>query len=330
MELFYRRPSSKTRKAMCTAAQNLKHTPGKDEEITLAEDAIGKLTKHENIHVLNSGNSAIMAVMSCFKNRVMIPDQGGWYGFRKMAEFFGIETYKVPTNLGLIDLENLDENIKQNNPEALFLTSFAGYTAEQPLKEIYEICEDNGVMLVEDASGGIGDPKGRLGNGNHAHVIVGSTGSPKTVNVGNGGFLSTNKQEISDTANYLLKILGADLVTCAGIASEAENAGEIFEKTTTATKRLKNNTSNFREVIHHKSRGLNIILPDRNQKLLSSEIRQNLKVHGGSIVSLSPNYNRIKARAVCIELKNLDVKCLTPKNLDEITNIIKLAGKVDS
>jgi len=327
MELFYRRPSAKTRNAMCTAAQNLKHTPGKDEEISLAEDAIGKLTQHENVHVLNSGNSAIMAVMSCFKNRVMIPDQGGWYGFRKMAEFFGIETVKVPTNLGLIDLENLDQNIKQNNPEALFLTSFAGYTAEQPLKEIYEICEDNGMMLVEDASGGIGDPQGRLGNGNHAHVIVGSTGSPKTVNVGNGGFLSTNQPEISDNANYLLKILRADPVTCAGIASESEKAGEIFEKTSAATKRLKNNTSNFREVIHPTSRGLNILLPDRNQKLLGSEIRQNLNVHGGSIVSLSPNYNRIKARAVCIELKNLDVKCLTSKNLDEITDIIKLAGE---
>ncbi len=34
---------------------------------------------------------------------------------------------------------------------------------------------------------------GMLGNGKHAHVIVASTGSPKTVNVGNGGF-HLNKQ----------------------------------------------------------------------------------------------------------------------------------------
>ncbi|UTB31512.1 MAG: DegT/DnrJ/EryC1/StrS family aminotransferase [Methanobacterium sp. ERen5] len=330
MELSYRRPSAKTRNAMCKAAQNLKHVKGEDDEITFAENAIGKLTQHKRVQVLNSGNSAIMAVMSCFKNRVMIPDQGAWYGFRKIAEFFGIEAVKVPTDLGLIDLEKLDENIKQNNPEALFLTSFAGYTAEQPIKAIYEICDENGVMLVEDASGGIGDPKGRLGNGNHAHVIVGSTGSPKTVNVGNGGFVSSNQPEIFDTAKYLIKILKADPVTCAGIYSEAGNAEEIFEKTTAATKKLKNDVSNFREVIHPTSRGLNIILPDRNQKLLGSEIRKKLNVPGGSIVSLSPNYNRIKARAVCIELKNLDVKCLTPENLDEISDIIKFAGKTDS
>ena len=326
MELFFRRPSVPARNAMCKAAQNLKHVAGGNyEEVSLAEDAIKKLTRHEKVHVLNSGNSAIMAVMNCFKHRVMIPDQGGWYGFRKMAEFFGVETVKLPTNLGLVKVEELDELLKLNRPEALFLTSFAGYTAEQPMEEIYEICDDNGVMLVEDASGGIGDPNGKLGNGNHAHVIVGSTGSPKTVNIGNGGFLSTNNSKISDSTGYLLKVLKADPVTCAGIALEAECATEIFEKTTDACRKLKRDVSNFREVIHATERGLNIIIPDNNQKLFGSRIRQKLNVHEGSIVSLAPNYNRVKTRAVCIELKNLDIECLTSSNLEEILNIIKLS-----
>lgn len=325
MELFYRRPSTETRNSMCMAAQNLKHVSSRGEEISLAEDAVGKLTRHENVHILNSGNSAILAVMSCFKDRVMIPDQGGWYGFRKIAEFFGIETVKLPTKLGLVNVEELDETLKMNNPEALFLTSFAGYTAEQPLKDIYEICDENGVMLVEDASGGIGDPKGRLGNGDHSHVIVGSTGSPKTVNIGNGGFLSTNESKIFDSANFLIKTLKADQITCAGIVSETKNAKEIFEKTTAASLKLKKDVSNFREVIHSSSRGLNVIIPDKNQKLFGSKIRQKLNVHGGSIISLSPNYNRVKTRAVCLELKNLDIKCLNSTNLDEILNIIKLS-----
>lgn len=326
MELFHRRPSANTRNIMCKAAQNLKHVAGGNyEEISIAEDALTKLTRHEMVHIVNSGNSAIMAVMSCFKERVMIPDQGGWYGFRKMAEFFGVETVQLPTDLGLVKVEELEEILKLNHPEALFLTSFAGYTAEQPMQDIYEICDENEVMLVEDASGGIGDPQGKLGNGNHAHVIVGSTGSPKTLNIGNGGFLSTNNTEISNSANYLLKILKADPITCAGIASEAENAAKIFEKTTTATTKLKKDVSNFREVIHSTERGLNIIIPDKNQKLFGSRIRQKLNVHGGGIVSLAPNYNRVKTRAVCLELKNLDVKCLTSTNLEEILTIIKLS-----
>jgi hypothetical protein len=328
MELFYRRPSTETRNVMCKAAQNLKHVAGgKYEEISLAEDALKKLTHHEKVHILNSGNSAIMVVMNSFKEKVMIPDQGGWYGFKKMAKFFGIETINLPTNLGLVNVEDLNENLKLHNPEALFLTSFAGYTAEQPMKDIYEICDENGVILVEDASGGIGDTKGRLGNGNHSHVIVGSTGSPKTVNIGNGGFLSTSNFEISDSGNYLLKILKADPVTCAGIAAEAENAGKIFEKTTAASMKLKKDVSNFREVVHPTKRGLNIIIPDKNQKLFGSNIRKKINIHGGSIVSLGPNYNRIKTRAVCLEIKNLDIKCLTSSNLDELSDIIKLSGE---
>ncbi len=33
-----------------------------------------------------------LSVMSTFKDRIMIPDQGGWIGFKKMAEFLGIES----------------------------------------------------------------------------------------------------------------------------------------------------------------------------------------------------------------------------------------------
>jgi len=324
MELFYRRPSKETRNTMSISALNLKHVAGgRYEEITLAEESVGKLTGHENIRILNSGNSAIMAVMSTFKRKVMLPDQGAWSGFKKIAEFFGIETVPLPTNYGLVEIEVLEENIEKHQPEAIFLTSFAGYTAEQPLKDVYKVCDDNRVILVEDASGGIGDPTGNLGNGEHAHVILASTGSPKTVNIGNGGFLSTNISEIFDSASYIMKILKADPVTCAGIASEIKNAPQIFEKTCSACMTLKSNILKFREVIHPDKRGLNIIIPDDNQKLFGRQIRQKLTVNGGGIVTVCPNYNRIKSKAVCLEIKNLDVNCLTPENMEEILDIIK-------
>ena len=98
----------------------------------------------------------------------------------------------LPTEFGLIQIDVLKDFIEKFNPEAFFVTSFAGYMAEQPLKDIYKVCDDMGVIMVEDASGGIGDINGTFGNGDHAHVILASTGSPKTVNVGNGGFISTN------------------------------------------------------------------------------------------------------------------------------------------
>jgi len=72
-------------------------------------------------------------------------------------------------------------------------------------------------VLVEDASGALGDETGQLANGKHSHIIVASTGSPKIVNVGNGGFISTDQEEVLEIP---LKFLQADHITCAGISQE--------------------------------------------------------------------------------------------------------------
>jgi hypothetical protein len=324
MDLFYRRPSIETREAMSKTALNLKHIPGsRFEELINAEESIKKFTRHEHVKIVNSGSSAILSVMSTFNDSVMIPDQGGWVGFRKMAEFCGLKINLFPTELGLIQIDVLKDFIEKFNPEALFITSFAGYMAEQPLKDIYKVCEDMGVIMVEDASGGIGDGNGMLGNGAHAHVILASTGSPKTVNVGNGGFISTNNAHILESAKNILSSLKADPITCSGIAAEINNAPYILSKTMETCKFLKSEISEFREVLHENKQGLNIGVPEKSPKKLGYQLRKGLSVHDGSIITVCPNYNRVKLNSVCIEIKNLDTKCMTPENLDGIIQILK-------
>jgi len=324
MELYYRRPSFETRNAMCKTALNLKHIPGnRYEEIINAEDSIKKLTRHEHVKIVNSGNSAILSVMSTFKDNIIIPDQGGWIGFKKMAEFLNIKVVEIPTHLGLIETNKLKYLIEKFNPEALFITSFAGYSAEQPIKDIYNICDDMDVILVEDASGGIGDENRRLGNGEHAHVIIGSTGTPKTVNVGNGGFISTNNINLINSAYNIIKSLKADPITCTGIASEIQNAPYTLSKTLDACNYLKSEIMEFREVLYGDKYGLNIIIPDKHPKKLRYQLKNRFNVHGGSIITVCPNYNRVKINAICIEIKNLDIKCMTPENLDNLIKIIK-------
>lgn len=324
MNLFYRRPSVKTREAMSLAALNLKHVPGgRYPEMIGAEESVKNLTQHDHVKIVNSGNSAILAVMSTFNDGIMIPDQGGWIGFKRMAEFNNKEISHLPTNFGLIELDILEDSIDKFNPEAFFLTSFAGYMAEQPLKDIYQICESKGVVLVEDASGGIGDTEGRLGNGAYNHVIIASTGSPKIVNVGNGGFISTSNKELVESARNIINTLRADPVTCAGINSEIQNAPYLLSKTIDACEYLKSRIMEFREVLHPYKRGLNITIPDENPKNLGHQLRNELNVHGVGIITVCPNYNRVKLKAVCLEIKNLDVNCLTIENLNEIIAIIR-------
>jgi len=323
MELFFRRPSIETRNAMSMAAINLKHSPnGIYDDIISAEDSVKKLTNHEHVKIVNSGNSAIMSVMSSLDGKIMIPDQGGWSGFKKMAKFNGLETVPLPTQMGVVEIEVLVRLIEKFNPEALFITSFAGYMAEQPLDDIFKVCNDMGVVIVEDASGGIGDGRGKLGNSTHAHVVIASTGSPKTINIGNGGIISTNYSKWMGSKD-ILNSLKADPVTCAGIASEIENASLILSKTMEACKYLKSKIMEFNQVLHFDKEGLNVAIPHENPKKLGYELRKIFKVHGGSIITVCPNYNRVKIKAVCIEIKNLDIRCLTKDNLNNIIDELK-------
>lgn len=324
MDLFFKRPSKKAREAMCNAALKIRHQKGgRYREITTAEEAICDITGHEYVKIVNSGNSAIMAVMSSFKGKILIPDQGGWTGFKKMADFLGLEIVEAKTDLGIIDIALLTDAIEKESPEAFFLTSFAGYMAEQPVKDIYQICEDNGVILVEDASGAVGDKTGQLANGGHAHVIVASTGSPKVVNVGSGGFISTDDEKILDTSRIIPKTLKADPITCVGISEEIKNAPQVLSQTIAACQFLKNGLKDYVNILHPEKRGTNICISLDNPKKAGYKLRKSFNVHGGGMVTVCPQYDRILDDAVCIEIKNLDLRCLNQSNLHEIHLIIK-------
>mgnify|MGYP005839952593 CR=1 FL=1 len=321
LELQFKKPSKEARNAMSEAAVNIDYAVNRGfEEIRLAQTRITSLTNHDHVKMVNSGNSAILSAMSAFKDKILIPDQGGWTGFKNSAEFLGLDTVEVPTELGIINHEDLEEFIDKYKPEALFITSLAGYIAEQPVKQLYEICEDRNVILVEDASGGIGDVEKKLANGDHAHIIVASTGSPKIVNVGNGGFISTNDNDIFRKSKFILKSLRADPVTCAGIAEEIKNAPEILSKTIEACNIIK---KEFESAIYSDKRGITIALKTDNPKEAGYELRKKLNAEGRSIVTTCPRYERVMIDAVCIEIKNLDPGCLESETITEIIQIIR-------
>ncbi|MCE5215326.1 MAG: DegT/DnrJ/EryC1/StrS family aminotransferase [Methanobacterium sp.] len=321
MELYFKRPSKETRMAMCEAISRYS-SKDKYNLIKSAEEEICNITNHKYAKVVNSGNSAILSVMSSFKGKIMVPDQGGWSGFIKTAHFLGFELVYLPTDWGLIDPKILHNRFQEEHPEALFLTSFAGYTAEQPIREIYDVCNEAGVVLVEDASGALGDEKSRLANGNHSHVIVASTGSPKIVNVGNGGFISTNDRSFFED-KFIFNTLKADPITCAGISIEIGNARKVLSKTISSCQYLKNELEN---VIHPDKRGINVIIKVKDPKIYSKMLRSQFNVHGGGIISKCPLYNRVLDDAVALEIKNLDINCLKTENLDIILKTVQESG----
>jgi len=321
LNLLFKKPSKEAEKAMHDALKHPHVTPGIAPEILNAQEMVKSITQHQHAQIVNSGNSAIMAVMNALDGPFILPDQGGWIGFKRIAEFLGKEIITLETEWGIISPEKLElllDNLVQV-PSALFLTSFAAYTAEQPVRELFELCHENDMILVEDASGSVGDPEKRLCNGNHAHIIIGSTGSPKIVNVGNGGFVSTNDKAILEKSQLLYKMLKADSVTCAGIQAEMKLAPYNLDKTVNACNFLKKNLGT---VFHKNKRGITVILPSENPRQDSRNLRKHLHTDGKGIITTCPQYNRLMEKAVCIEIKNLNTDCLTKDTLKQIVEFV--------
>lgn len=330
MELKFKKPSKKTQIVMSKVA--LGEIPYDELEISndinyhkIAESKLSNFTNHNHVKLVNSGNAAILTAMNSIDGAILVPDQGGWNGFKQIANFLNKKLITVKTNKGLIENEFLQESIlentesfNKNNHNALFFTSFAAYTAEQNIKEISEFCRENNILLVEDASGAISDSKKILANGEYSDIIIGSTGSPKIINVGYGGFISTNDDSVFDKSKLILKTAKINDMIASGIATEIDSAEDNLNKTIQACEYLKNNLD---DVIHPDKRGINVIIK-ADDKSLSFNLRNNLKLDSGGMVTKCPNYNRLKEKGVAIEIKNLDISCLEKENLDYIIETI--------
>ena len=326
MKLLYREPSPKTKKTMAEVALNPTSSL-KDIYEEEAKEKILSKTNHSYCEIVNSGNAAIMVAMNATPGPIIIPDQGAWHGFKQIAKFLNKEVFAIKTNLGLINENILEKFLEENtsiknedNLSTLFLTSFAGYTAEQPMKEIANWCNENNIILAEDASGAICDPEKNLANGKYSDIVIASTSSPKVINVGDGGIITTNIDDIFEKSSVLLKIAKSNNITKCGIATEIDFAEDNLKKTIEATEYIKNNLDN---VIHPTKRGTNVIIKSEDNQSLAKNLREEFDLGGKSIISKCPNYNRLKIKGVAIEIKNIDTKSLRKENLDKIIDIIK-------
>lgn len=281
------------------------------------ESCIGKiqdLTSKEYVRITSSGNNSIFIALSAVKGDVIIPDQGGWHGFKQIAKFLDKNIITLKTDAGLINTDYLDE-LEFSDESALIFTSFAGYTAEQDVEEISRYCSDNGILTIEDASAGVGDSEGKLGC--ESDVILASTGSPKIINVGSGGFIATDCDEILKSTSLPQKLSKTNEIICSGIDNEINNVSKNLELSLNATEHVKKYIPN---VLHQDKRGINVIIPHDDAKSICWNLKKTLTTDKSSIITTCPNYNRIKQKAICIEIKNLDYHYLKKEYLDIIIN----------
>ena len=284
-------------------------------ERNFEESCIGKisdLTTKEHVKITSSGNNSIFIALSAIKGDIIIPDQGGWHGFKQIARFLDKNIITLKTDAGLISTDYLDE-LEISDESALIFTSFAGYTAEQDIKSIVSYCKNNSITTIEDASAGIGDSEKKLGC--HSDIILASTGSPKIINVGSGGFIATNDKDVFTSTKLPQKLSKTTEIICSGIDNEIDNVGKNLELSLNATEHVKKHIPN---TLHADKRGINVIIPHENSKSICWDLKKTLTTDKSGIITTCPNYNRVKQKAICIEIKNLDYTCLEKENLDII------------
>ena len=283
-------------------------------------EKISELTGHDEVRITSSGNNSIFIALSAVEGDVIVPDQGGWHGFKQIAKFLNKNIITLKTDLGLINPDQIDD-IEFEDGSALIYTSFAGYCAEQDTKSIAKYCRNNGIITIEDTSAGIGDNEKKLGM--HSDIILASTGSPKIINVGSGGFIAANDDEIFKKTSMPQKLSKTSEIICSGIDSELDNVGEKLDLTFNATEYLKKRIPNS---IHRDKRGLNVIIPHDDAKSIGWNLKRSLTTDKSGFITTCPNYNRVKQKAIAIEIKNLDYAFLEKENLDKILKEIKISN----
>ncbi|MBI4447911.1 DegT/DnrJ/EryC1/StrS family aminotransferase [Candidatus Woesearchaeota archaeon] len=277
---------------------------GEDKIAEYQEKAVKKLKKlsrHGYVRITSRGNSAIFAALFIAKKinpkpKLIIPDQGGWISFKRYPLILNFAVKEVKTHYGIIDLDDLKEQSK--NASALIFTSFAGYFAEQPLKKIFKICKANNCLVIEDASGAVGDRK--LCNGKYSDIIVASFGKWSPVNSGYGGFISSNNPEHFNAAKEVFSMISVHPSFFKEVIPKLNNQRlkSILEKAEAIKKDLKK----F-QIVHPDSRGLNVVVKFDAQTL--PQLLDYCQKNSLQYV-LCPNYIRLNERAISIEAKRID------------------------
>jgi len=122
-------------------------------------DMLQSMCNMRYVRLANCGSSAILCALAAVRKAnpkpfILIPDQGGWFTYETYPKLLNFEIKQVKTDAGILDLEDLRKKAKSG--AALLYSSLAGYCADQPMREIHDICKDAGCLVILDASGSFG------------------------------------------------------------------------------------------------------------------------------------------------------------------------------
>lgn len=268
----------------------------------MGEKIIGFLRRysgHKNIELTSRGNTAIFAALYCCRKlnpgKVLIPDQGGWITYPKYPKMLGMEAVEVRTDDGVVDLNDL--KLKLDGVSCFLYCNPAGYFAEQPVKEIYDVCKGK-CMVILDISGCIGDED----PGKYCDLSVGSFGKWKPVNVEYGGFVSAKDKKTFEIPAEIFNTTSFDNNYSDILAGKLAIAGERLKIFYERCRKIKEDLGGL-DIIHRDRKGINVVVGFKDK----AEKEKIIKYcdENGYEHTLCPRYIRVNRDAVSIEVKRL-------------------------
>lgn len=258
-----------------------------------------KYTKHEHVFLTQRGNKSILTALRIAKvvnpkKYILIQDQGGWITYLQYPKKLKFEIKKLKTDYGVINLKELKNNIK--DASALLLEDPAGYFAQQPLKEIYDICRKKCIVIL-DSSGSIGIDNNI---GLYSDIIISSFGKWKPINLEYGGFISFSNRKF--LINNILDDLDFDKSRYDDLFLELKNVKKRYEKFGKINDKIKDDLKNY-DIIHKNKNGINVIIKFNNEEEMKNII--NFCEKNKYEFLICPRYNRVNEKAISIEVKRL-------------------------
>lgn len=262
------------------------------------------LTSHQHVALTSRGNTAITTALSILPKdkTVLIPEEGGWLHYRIGPRKLKLKTEEVRCQEAVIDLQDLHEKLINLKPAAFIYQNPGGYFAEQPCKEIYELCKKNSCLVILDVSGAIGTDFCR---GKEADIMVCSFGEDKLINAGFGGFISCRELKSWELLKNVIEPAEDILNDETKLELILEKIKQLPQRITFLLKKRRQIVANLgaMEIVHPEVNGFVVVikygLENEKEKIINYCHKDNLPF------TECPRYLRLKEKAISIEFKQL-------------------------
>jgi len=247
------------------------------------------LNKDYKIYFVNSATFGLFSILfdSNIK-KIGIPDQGGFKGFIEIPKLLKKNYSEIPTDNGVII-----PKFKKEFDVFLF-TSLSGHIRSNPSREICKELLNKGIVSIEDISGVFPDK-----DFGWADVIYCSTGSPKILECGYGGFVGISSDINLEESEKIMSFSKLPESYFLKLNEEIENAQEKLDS-------LRNMVQIFQksslDIPYKEAKSISVFVKDENPtkslELLNKKIRPRT---GKSLFTKCPRYDRTKEKGFVIE-----------------------------